>query len=180
VRNDRGALIRLIQQFDVPHDVAEALAKMAFDRRTPSPKRRPGRPPWIPTDEERDKVMRLRASGVPAQVIALCLGIEEPTLRKRYGKELETGRAMVKAALGNVVVRSGLRGDWRAAIGWLARFGGEEWQKPNVHLVGGLPGNPVKVENRVSIYLPENRRPPVTIPDREPDPVSDWEPFPPC
>jgi hypothetical protein len=179
MRHDRATLIQAIMDAGCDREVAEAAADMLWRRRTPV-KRRPGRPAWIPTDADRDRVMRLRGSAVPAKIIASIMGVDETTLRQKCRHELDNGSEMLKAALAGVVVRQGLRGDWRAAIGWLARFGGDEWKRPQVHLIGGT-GTPITVAQQVQVYLPENHRPtiggePAAIADRE----TDLDPVPPC
>ena len=112
-------------------------------------------------------VARSRASGVATKTIAALLRIDETTLRRECRRELADGREMLKAALSNVVVRRGLAGDWRAAIGWLARFS-DEWKKPQVHLIGGVPGNPIAVAHEVRVFLPDNGRRSVVVSEPAP------------
>ena len=174
MRNDRAALIRAIMDAGCDLEVAEAAAAMLWNRRIPSPTRRRGRPPWIPTPAERDRIIKLRASGVPVKVIAVIYGIDETTLRKRCQHELAHATELVRAALGGVMISAGLSGDWRASLAWLSRHGGEAWQKPpSVHLVGGA-GTPIAVDHRVQVYLPDNHRPRVTI-STEPAAIADSE-----
>jgi AcrR family transcriptional regulator len=91
-----------------------------------------GRPPHEPTPPQRQLVQVLRANGIPFGAIARELGITLPTLRKHYRDELANGTEKVIAALGAVVVRAALGGDWRAAEKWLARFGGPAWKPVEV------------------------------------------------
>jgi hypothetical protein len=48
-----------------------------------------GRPPHIPTEQNRNKVILLLAQGWTDKRIAGALGISEPTLRKHYFRELK-------------------------------------------------------------------------------------------
>lgn len=49
-----------------------------------------GRPPHVPTDENRRKVMLLAAFDKNEAQIAAALGISEPTLKKHYFRELRS------------------------------------------------------------------------------------------
>lgn len=56
-----------------------------------------GRKEFEPTDEQREMVMVLRASGVSVLPIADAIGISEPTLRKHFALELERATIDIKA-----------------------------------------------------------------------------------
>lgn len=88
-----------------------------------------GRPPYEPTSQERQIVQVLRANGISERMIAENLHINVRTMRRAFRRELARGKEQVVAALGASVIRAGLQGDWRAALSWLARFGGPEWQE---------------------------------------------------
>jgi DNA-binding Lrp family transcriptional regulator len=96
------------------------------------PKRGRGQPPYEPTPQNRQLVQVLRANGIPFRAIARELKISLPTLRKNFREELANGTEVVVAALGAVVVRAALGGDWRAAKEWLSRFGGPAWKNVEV------------------------------------------------
>lgn len=101
---------------------------------TPRPEPRPvGRPPYVPTSSDREKVELLVASGTKHGEIALVLSISEPTLREAYAVELKTGPAkrraeavllLYKAAKSNNV--SAIK-EWNAKLleAELARLGGD-------------------------------------------------------
>jgi hypothetical protein len=103
----------------------------------------------VPTERDRDIVQRLRANGTPIKVIACAIGISQPTLYKRYRAELDYGTEHVIAALGAVILRAAMNGDWRAALSWLKRFGGPLWAEQDagpslpttttIVVQGGLP-----------------------------------------
>jgi DNA invertase Pin-like site-specific DNA recombinase len=69
-----------------------------------SDKRPRGRPPFVPTEQQRHTVEVLVAHGVAERVIAKVLGIDRNTLRKHFRDELRV-----------CIVRAALAGDWRAA-----------------------------------------------------------------
>ncbi len=48
----------------------------------------PGRPPHVPTDEKRNKVMLLLAAGWNAARIASAIGISRPTLKEHYSAQM--------------------------------------------------------------------------------------------
>ena len=58
-----------------------------------------GRPPYQPTDEEREKVRVLKAGGMSNEAIAAALGISEPTLTKYFSSDIEVGAAKVTAEI---------------------------------------------------------------------------------
>jgi hypothetical protein len=99
-----------------------------------------GRPPYVPTIEERPCVQVLAANGASEKVIARLLRINRTTLRKAFREELKEAREVLIVALGQVVVNSALNGDWRAAISWLSRFGGPEWRKTERRIISGAEG----------------------------------------
>ncbi|RDJ05271.1 hypothetical protein [Rhizobium grahamii] len=55
-----------------------------------------GRPEYTPTDDEREKVRVLKASGMSQEAIAEAIGISVPTLAKHFTSELDRGTAKVK------------------------------------------------------------------------------------
>jgi hypothetical protein len=84
-----------------------------------------------PDDGQRRLVEALRANGVAVATIAAILQIDPKTLRRAFKRELVNGKDQIVVRLGAVVVRSGLQGDWRAALAWLARHT-EEWRNVEV------------------------------------------------
>jgi hypothetical protein len=68
-----------------------------------------GRPSFVATDEDREKVRVLKAGGMSIAAIAEAVGISEPTLRKCFFSDLEIGAAKVTADV--------LMARYRAAIG---------------------------------------------------------------
>jgi hypothetical protein len=101
-----------------------------------------GRPAFVPTSGQRRLVEVLRANGVPMPVIASLLDVDIKTVRRHFRAELQTGKERVTAALGAVVVRAGLGGDWRASLAWLARYGGPDWRHVEKRVLSGDPDAP--------------------------------------
>ena len=56
-----------------------------------------GRRPFVPTQQQRDRVALLAAGGIPQPSIAAMIGICERTLRNHFGAELEVGRGVKRA-----------------------------------------------------------------------------------
>ncbi len=56
--------------------------------------RRPGRPRWLPTDEDRAAVAQLAAEGLSLESIAERLGVTPPTIRRHCSSELAEGRGL--------------------------------------------------------------------------------------
>jgi Homeodomain-like domain len=92
------------------------------------PRRGPGQPPHVPSEERRQHVAVLRANGVPVRIIAEMLGISHQTLRTHYKPELRNGFEKVKAAIGVSLVRAAIGGNMHAAKFWLQTRGGPEWR----------------------------------------------------
>ena len=57
-------------------------------------KRPEGRPPWQPTDPQRQIVKKMVANGVPQEHIARVLGIAAKTLRKHCKTEIAIGKTI--------------------------------------------------------------------------------------
>lgn len=95
------------------------------------PTRGRGRPAHEPNDKTRDQVQTMAGYGIPHAEIARLVGISEPTMRKHYEHELDTGatkaNAMVAQTLFQKTQGNG-PGAVAAAIFWLkARAGWREY-----------------------------------------------------
>jgi hypothetical protein len=81
-----------------------------------------GRPPFTPTDDQRELVRVMTASGFPQPEIATKIGIDPKTLRKHFRAEIKTGKqtanAMVAQSLFNKAIGTGHQ-SVAAAIFWL-------------------------------------------------------------
>jgi hypothetical protein len=129
-----------------------------------------GRPPHIPTPEQRRLVQVLRSNGTALRVIARNLSLDVTTLRKAYKDELREGHESVVAAVGAAIVQQALNGNVHAAKYWLSTHGGPEWKIVEGRQIGGMPGaDPIPIQqsgdSRVVIVLPDNGRDRATIGD---------------
>lgn len=55
-----------------------------------------GRPPFAPTDEQRQRVRQMMAGGMKADQAARVIGIDPATLRKHFAEEVEHGAAVAR------------------------------------------------------------------------------------
>ena len=94
-----------------------------------------GRPPFVPSEEQRLMVQILVSNGISQATIARNIhrvrgdhGIDLKTLRKVFRHELDYGYADTEARMGASVVREGLKGNVMAARYWLQTHAGDEWK----------------------------------------------------
>lgn len=88
---------------------------------TPSPYRDPrGRPKMRLTNELRDRVAMLRASGMTQQEIADAVGCSVPTLAQYFSLELNEGKAVKRAEMLQALWDAGMNGNVTAMRTWLA------------------------------------------------------------
>lgn len=87
-----------------------------------------GRTEFAPTDEQREKVLVLRAGGMSQEAIAEAVGISVPTLTKHFSSELDRATAKVRADV--------LMARYRAAMG-----GNVSAQNKMLDLVGAVDAN---------------------------------------
>jgi hypothetical protein len=107
--------------------------KVRPDDRRGAPKGHKGNPPFVPTEEQRQKV-RTYAKTFPVHgehYIARLIGISRMTLRQHFADDLELGRAEMLASVGSQMVNRALnaesetaKGDLDAQKFILARLGG--------------------------------------------------------
>jgi hypothetical protein len=74
-------------------------------------KRRPGRPAYEPTEKERLQVKTLAGMGIPDYEIAKVIQLSEPTMRKHFAHELETGHIEANAKVAQSLFRSATNPD---------------------------------------------------------------------
>lgn len=65
-----------------------------------------GRPPYVPTDEHRQAVIRMARAGVSQERIYKCLGISINTLRKYYLDELTTSHEIALDAVASALYQA--------------------------------------------------------------------------
>lgn len=89
--------------------------------------RRPGagRSTFRPTEEQRDLVMQLAAFGLRHSDIAMFMKgangkpISEPTLRKNFAHELDTGKLKANVKVAQTLYKKAIGGDTTSIIFWL-------------------------------------------------------------
>jgi len=79
-----------------------------------------GKPPFQPTDKERQQVESMSGFGVPYEQIAALIrhGIDDETLVKHFKKELTLGKAKANQQIGQTLFQKAQGGDTTAAIFW--------------------------------------------------------------
>ena len=109
-----------------------------------------GRPPHVPTDDQRQKVKSLIWAGFTLERTAQLIGIAEATLAKHYRPEIDEALGTMMANVGQTLYQKALNGDTTAAI-FIAktRLGWKE--KPTEIEVSGKDGGPIEVEEKNAI-----------------------------
>ncbi len=108
-------------------------------------KKKQGRPPFKPTDEQRAIVMQMAAVGLPQEDIARVLvegGIAVETLQKYFSEELETGSIKANAKIGGAAYNRAVGGDAQMIKWWTATRMG--WKETNVSEHVGKGGEDLK------------------------------------
>lgn len=98
-----------------------------------------GRPEYVPTDEEREKVRVLKAGGMSNEAVAEAIGISEPTLRKHFSSEIDRATAKVRADLLMARYRSAMGGNVAAQnkmIELVTAAGAQESRSPKAEKLG--------------------------------------------
>ena len=78
-----------------------------------------GRPKHVPDAKSRSLVQAMTAYGAPQPTIGDMLGITDRTLRRYYGKELDTAVARANAQVAESLYNKAKGGDTIAMIFWL-------------------------------------------------------------
>jgi hypothetical protein len=93
-----------------------------------------GRPPYVPTEEQRKMVEAMTSFGVTQIEVCTVLGIDKKTLNKYYREELDRAHIKANAKVAANLFRQATKDDFRsttAAIFWAkTRMG---WKEP-VHV----------------------------------------------
>ena len=97
---------------------------------------------FIPTEDQREMVIGLKAVGTTDERIAEILGISADTLTKHFRYEIENGLKSVLARIANNLFRQALNGDTTAAIfilktraKWSERIEIDQINQPNVLVI---------------------------------------------
>ena len=102
-----------------------------------------GRPPYEPTDADREVAKRLSALGTTYEDIARKLQISSDTLVKYYAQELEEGRIDANASIAGTLFSQAKKGNTAAAIFWLKTRA--RWKETQVNEVSGLDGGDIRL-----------------------------------
>jgi hypothetical protein len=81
-----------------------------------------GRPPYQPTEADRNTVKSMAACGFSQEAIARCVGTEginPETLRTHFRRELDTAMDMANARIGQVAFQKASEGEAWAVCFWL-------------------------------------------------------------
>ena len=97
---------------------------------------------FIPTEDQRETVVGLKAVGTTDERIAEILGISADTLVKHFRYEIENGLKSVLGRIANNLFRQALNGDTTAAIfilktraKWSERIEVDRVDQPNVIII---------------------------------------------
>ena len=79
-----------------------------------------GRPPFVPTEQERKQVEAMSGYGLPMEQIAILVrdGIHIDTLRAHFSNELVSGKAKANGQVGKTLFQKAMGGDTTAMIWW--------------------------------------------------------------
>lgn len=111
-----------------------------------------GRPPFVPTSEQRAVVTGMAAIGVRHELIcsriinpATGAPIDRKTLRRTFREELAGGMVEANQLMATSVFQSGINGNLGAQIWWLKNRAPDEWKDRTEQLHGGVPGSPIQI-----------------------------------
>lgn len=105
-----------------------------------------GRPPFVPTDDERKQVEALSGYGLPQDQIAILIrgGIALETLREHFATELVSGKAKANGQVGKTLFQKAMGGDTAAMIWWSKAQ--MRWAETQKHEHTGTDGAPIEIK----------------------------------
>src|SRR5580692_8495739 len=107
------------------------------------PKR--GRPPFIPTKEQRNYARAMVACGMSQAEMATVLHINGGTLRRAFKSELKDGETVVMSAVMGKLVQKAMNDDNACMFVILKTRGG--WRETNNHQLLGRDGQPINFDS---------------------------------
>ena len=134
---------------------------MAKRRKLEGKRPRPGQPPFVPTDEQRNTVGVMAAIGIPQERMRLLVinprtkkPIEIPTLKRAFAWELEAGRAQTDLDFA-IAIAAGIRaGDYqKLALYARNRLGWDRRQSATLELPTREGDTSEPQDNRMEIVL---------------------------
>lgn len=103
---------------------------MIADEPLPDDRRERGRPPFEPTEAQRENVANMVACGITQEQIALFLDIDTKTLGKHFRREIDTAATVANAKVGKSLFVKATSGDVGAMVWWTkTRMGWKEKQE---------------------------------------------------
>ncbi len=126
--------------------------------------KRPGRPAFEPTDEQRKLVEAMVGYGIPQEEICLLVTnpatgepIARSTLNKCFAQELQTGGARFKANVVKTLYRRAVRDGHVGALIWLTKTR-LRWSERHTHEHSGPDGGPIELQARLEAAERVSRR----------------------
>lgn len=103
-----------------------------------------GRPPFVPTPEERELVKKLSGLGLPQNQIRMLVrgGIALETLLEHFRFELDEGKAKTGWDIANALYTKAMKGDVAAMIWWTKTQ--MRWSETQKLEVTGKEGGPIQ------------------------------------
>jgi hypothetical protein len=107
-----------------------------------------GRTMFKPTDEHRDLVLQLASFGLRHSDICIFIKdakgkpISEPTMRKNFAAELDTGKIKANVVVAQTLYKKAIAGDTASVIFWLKSQAG--WRDTQRVELSGNGGGPVQ------------------------------------
>lgn len=107
------------------------------------PAKATGPAPWQPTPEQSEQIKSLAARGVAAKEIAILIGVDPETLKRRAGDVIEAGRAAGISTLTGVLFREAQKGSYKHLALYLQHVG--KWSQRHVVEHAGEGGGPITI-----------------------------------
>jgi len=110
---------------------------------------------FVPTDEQRQLVMRMSAAGIRQELIARCVvkgGIDDKTLRRHFREELDTTMPIRNAEVAGWLFENCRAGNVAAQIFWMKSRGG--WKETASIEMSGPDGQPIPTSIEVVFVEP--------------------------
>ena len=107
-------------------------------------KKKRGRPPFEPTDDQRKMVSQMAAVGITQEQIARAIvekGISVETLQKYFDEEIATASIKANAKIGGAAFNKAVGGDPQMIKWWTATRMG--WSEKQIHEHMGEGGGPI-------------------------------------
>ena len=104
-----------------------------------------GRPPFVPTEAQREFVRELSGLGVPQSQIKLLVrpgGIALETLLEHFRDDLDIGKAVANTKMAGALFAKGIKGDVTAMIWWTKTQ--MRWSETQKLEVTGANGGPMQ------------------------------------